>query len=120
MITEMKDLPGGVLGFSLEGTVSAQDYYDVLIPVIEKALHGDKKLRLLMVAGPDFKGYAPGAMWDDTAFGVRHFFDFSKIAFVTDNDVYGAMARAAGFLMPAMVDVFAMKDLDAAKAWLAD
>jgi hypothetical protein len=120
MITELKDMPGAVLGFSLEGTVSAEDYHDVLIPAIKQALEGGHKLRLLMFAGPKFEGYAAGAMWDDAAFGLKHFFDFTKIAFVTDNETYAAMVRTAGFLMPAMVNVFAVSDLDAAKAWLAD
>ena len=66
-----------------------------------------------------FEGYEPGAMWDDTAFGFRHFFDFERIAFVTDNEAYGAAVRTVGFLMPAMVQVFPVKDTDKAKAWLA-
>ena len=120
MITELKDMPGAVLGFSLEGTVSAEDYNEVLIPAIKQALEGGHKLRLLMFAGPEFKGYSPGAMWDDAAFGIKHFFDFSRIAFVTDNEPYAAMVRTAGFLIPAMVNVFAVSELDAAKAWLAE
>jgi cytosine/adenosine deaminase-related metal-dependent hydrolase len=120
MITEIKDMPGRVLGFSLEGTVTARDYHDVLIPTAEAALKEGHKLRLMIVAGPDFEGYAPGAMWDDTAFGLRHFFDFERIAFVTDNETYGTAVRTVGLLMPAMVRVFAVKDTDEARDWLAE
>jgi hypothetical protein len=119
MITELKDMPGGVLGFSLEGKVVAQDYHDVLIPVTESALKAGHKLRLLVVAGPRFEGYAPGAMWDDTGFGLKHFFDFERIAFVTDNETYRTMVRTVGFLMPAEVQVFTVKDTEAARTWLA-
>ncbi|MEQ9688628.1 MAG: STAS/SEC14 domain-containing protein [Bauldia litoralis] len=120
MITEIRNLPGRVLGFSLEGTVGAEDYREVLIPTTEAALKEGHKLRLLIVAGPDFKGYAPGAMWDDTAFGFRHFFDFERVAFVCDNEAYTAAVRTVGLLMPAMVRVFAVKDTDEATAWLAE
>lgn len=120
MITELKDLPAGLLGFSLEGTVTADDYHKVLIPVAESALKAGGKLRLLILAGHEFKGYAAGAMWDDAGFGFKHFFDFERIAFVTDNETYGTMVRTFGVIMPAMTRVFSVADLAAAKAWLAE
>lgn len=119
MITEITGMPGRVLGFSLEGKVTKEDYHDVLIPKAEEALQAGHKLRLMIVAGPAFEGYEPGAMWDDTAFGLRHFFDFERIAFVTDNEAYGAAVHAVGFLMPAMVQVFSVKDTEKAKDWLS-
>ncbi|WP_421725067.1 STAS/SEC14 domain-containing protein [Bauldia sp.] len=120
MITEIKDLPGHALGFSLEGTITADDYHKVLIPAAETALKAGGKLRVLIVGGKDFKGYSPGAMWDDTGFGFRHFFDFERIAFVTDHETYATMLRAFGFVMPAMIRVFPLADLEAAKVWLAE
>lgn len=119
MITAITDLPDGVVGFSAEGTVTDADYKDNLVPAVEAALKAGGKLRLLYLLGPGFDGYAPSAMWDDTLFGARHYFDFEKIACVTDNETYGSLVRSLGFLMPAAVRVFAVKDLDAAKAWLA-
>ena len=120
MLVPVKDLPSGVIGFSAEGIVTGEDYKNVLIPTVEKALEKGGKIRFLYVLGPDFKTYAPGAMWDDTLFGARHYFDFEKIASVTDHEVYAAMIRSFGVLMPAAVRVFAVKDIDAAKAWLAE
>jgi hypothetical protein len=35
MITELKDLPEGVIGFEAEGKLRAEDYRDVLLPAIE-------------------------------------------------------------------------------------
>lgn len=120
MITEIKDLPKGVVGFSAEGRVVDADYRDVLIPAVETALKAGGKLHLLYLLGPKFEGYAPSAMLDDGLFGARHFFDFAKIACVTDNETYGTLVRSFGFLMPAAVRVFAVKDLNAAKTWLAE
>ena len=120
MLKTMKDLPEGVIGFSAEGTVTDEDYKTVLIPKVEDALMADGKVRLLYVLGPKFDKYAPGAMWDDTLFGVRHYFDFEKIACVTDHEIYAAMIRSFNFLMPAAVKVFPFAELEAAKAWLAE
>jgi len=120
MLKPISDLPKGVVGFSAEGTVTGKDYRDVLIPTVEKALEKGGKIRFLYVLGPGFESYAPGAMWDDTLFGARHYFDFEKIACVTDHDVYAAMIRSFGVLMPAAVRVYSVKELEAAKAWLAE
>lgn len=120
MLTVMNDLPSGVVGFSASGTVTDEDYKTVLIPTVENALESGAKIRLLYVLGPDFGNYATGAMWDDTLFGARHYFDFEKIACVTDHEIYSAMVKSFGILMPAAVRAFAIKDLAAAKAWLAE
>jgi len=120
MLKPIGDLPSGVIGFAAEGTVTDEDYKTVLIPSVEDALKAGGKIRFLYVLGPDFESYAPGAMWDDTLFGARHYFDFEKIACVTDHEVYAAMIRSFGMLMPAAVRVFPVKELEVAKAWLAE
>jgi hypothetical protein len=120
MLTAMKDLPKGVVGFSAEGTVTDEDYKSVLIPAVEAAIKDGGKIRFLYFLGPQFKGFAAGAMWDDTLFGVRHYFDFDRIACVTDHEALATMIRSFGFLMPAAVRAFPVKDLEAAMAWLAE
>ncbi len=120
MLTTMTDLPDGVIGFSAEGTVTDADYKTVLIPAVEDALKAGGKVRLLYFLGPQFEKYAPGAMWDDTMFGARHYFDFEKVACVTDHEIYAAMVRSLNFLIPAAVRAFPVAELDAAKAWLAE
>ncbi len=120
MLTPMKDLPSGVIGFSAEGTVTGEDYETVLIPTLENALKEGDKIHLLLYLGPEFKTYAPGALWDDSRFGVRHFFDFERIACVTDNELFTAMFKGLGFLMPATMRAFPVNELEAAKAWLAE
>jgi SpoIIAA-like len=120
MLTALKDLPKGVVGFSATGTVTDEDYKSVLIPAVESALKSGGKIRFLYFLGPDFKNYAAGALWDDTLFGARHYFDFQKIACVTDNETYTTMLRSFGFLMPAAVRAFPVKELEKAKQWLAE
>ena len=98
MLTTMTDLPDGVIGFSAEGTVTDADYKTVLIPAVEDTLKAGGKVRLLYFLGPQFEKYAPGAMWDDTMFGARHYFDFEKVACVTDHELLGCPeGQEAGF-----------------------
>ncbi len=119
MFRPIFDLPPGVIGYSAVGKVTADDYGKVLIPEIEAKIAEGGKLRFLYVAGPEFEGFEMGAMVDDAAFGFRHFFDFEKIAFVSDDPTFRALVHGFGMMMPAEVKSYAVKDIAAAKAWLA-
>ena len=119
MFRPIFELPAGVIGYSAVGKISHDDYNKVLIPEIEAKIAEGGKLRFLFLAGPEFEGYEVGAMVDDTTFGFRHFFDFEKVAFVSDNPTYRSLVHAFGTMMPAEVRTFPMEDLAKAKAWLA-
>ena len=119
MITQLTDLPDGVIGFSAEGAVTAEDYSGVLMPAVEAALTKQPKLRLLYLVGPEFHRYEIGAMWDDAVFGMQHFLDFERIAFVSDHETLSTMVHGFSILMPAVVRVFPVSQLANAKVWLA-
>ena len=119
MFRPIFDLPPGVIGYSAVGKITGDDYSKVLIPEMEAKLAEGGKLRFLFLAGPDFEGWELGAAVDDTMFGMRHFFDFEKIAFVSDHEMFRAMVQGLGLLMPAAVRSFPVSDLAAAKTWLA-
>jgi len=120
MFRPIFDLPAGVIGFSAVGKLSGDDYTKVLIPEIEAKLAEGGKLRFLLLAGPDFEGWELGAAMDDAFFGMRHFFDFERIAFVSDDPTFRSLVQGLGMMMPAAVRSFAVSDLAKAKAWLAE
>jgi enoyl-[acyl-carrier-protein] reductase (NADH) len=39
-------------------------------------------IRMLYVVGKEFTGFELEALWDDSAFGIKHWHDFSQIALV--------------------------------------
>lgn len=55
MIERMSNLPTGVIGFKVNGTMHAEDYRDVMIPAVEEAA-GAGEVRFLIVI-PEFKGF---------------------------------------------------------------
>ncbi len=119
MLRPIFDLPPGVIGYSAVGKITADDYGKVLIPEMEARIAEGGKLRFLYVLGPEFEGFEVGAMVDDATFGFRHFFDFEKIAFVSDHSAYRQMVAGFGLMMPAEVRSFPFAEMDKAKAWLA-
>jgi hypothetical protein len=120
MFRPIFNLPEGVIGFSAVGKLSSEDYRKVLIPEMEAKIAEGHKLRFLFLAGPDFDGWELGVTpLDDTMFGMRHFFDFERIAFVSDNAAFRALVQGMSVLMPMAVRTYLVSDLEQAKAWLA-
>lgn len=113
-------LPDDVVAIDARGLITAQDYEDNLVPLVETKLKSHDKLKLLMVAGNYFNGYSGGAMWDDARLGLSHYTSFSKVALVTDVEWMRHSAKLFGPLMPAEVMVFNLDELEDARAWIAN
>ena len=50
-----------------------------------EAMMAKGPIKMLYVIGKDFAGFELEALWDDGAFGLRHWHDFSLIAVVADH-----------------------------------
>jgi hypothetical protein len=118
MIEVIPDLPDGTVGFVAKGSLSSDDYEQVLIPAVDAALASNDKIRMLYVLGHEFDGMSAGAMWDDTRVGFSHITRWEKIAVVTDKDWMRHSVDVFGYLMPGEVKAFTEDDLDAARAWV--
>ena len=117
MITELSDLPDGVIGFEASGTLQAEDYRDVLLPAIDRATeHGD--LRVLIVISA-FDGISAGALWEDLKMGLQHGRDWKRIALVTDVEWMHHMAAMFGWLTPGEMRQFPLAERAAAETWVA-
>ena len=114
----LDDVPGDVLGIRAQGIITAQDYEQTLMPLVEEKLKTHDRLKLLFVLDDAFESYSEAAAWDDMRFGFRHFGDFSKIAIVTDRDWIRHGAKLFGPLIGAEVHIFAGNELDAARSWI--
>ncbi len=117
-LTPIEGLPNDVIAVTAKGTITAQDYQEMLVPLVNSKLGSHDKLKLLFVFGPDFDGYSAGAVWDDARFGLSHFTSFSKVAIVTDVEWLRISAKVFGPLMPGEVMVFPVDQLDDAKDWI--
>src|SRR5690242_7333163 len=84
MIELIADFPDKIIGMVGRGEVTAEDYETVFIPVVEDRLKTYDKVRLFYFLGPEFTGYTPRAIWDDTKLGIRHPTGFEKVAVVSD------------------------------------
>ena len=117
MIKELSDLPPGVIGFEISGTVHADDYRDVVLPAVQRAYASDE-FRFVIVI-PEFRGITGGALWQDLKVGIEHLHAWKRIALVTDIDWMRYMTTLFGWMTPGEVEVFPLARRDEAIAWAA-
>ena len=117
MIQEISDLPAGVIGFEVSGQVRAEDYRDVIIPVLEHAA-SQGEVRFVVVI-PEFEGMTGGALWEDLKVGIEHFRKWKRIALVTDIDWMRHAITMFGWMTPGEVKQFPMAERAEAITWAA-
>jgi hypothetical protein len=118
MIRKIDGMPDDIIAVEAAGKVSAEDYESMMIPAVEAATQGDNKARMLLVFGAEFEGYEAEAGLDDARMGLHHWGDFERIAFVSDHGAQRTAVKGFGFLMPGLVKVFSLSELDEAKSWV--
>ena len=66
----------------------------------------------------DFHGWAPGALWQDIKFDVKHFADIECLAFVGETKWQHGMAVFCKPFTSAKVRYFDRPAIDLAREWL--
>ncbi len=117
-VSFLKGLPADVIAVRLEGVITATDYEETLIPLVDEKLKTHDKLKMLVVLDDRFQSYTAGAMWDDTKFGMTHLTTLSKLAVVSDKGWVRRSVKLFGPLMPTHVRVFDVSELEAARDWI--
>ena len=122
MVERLQDMPPDTLGFRVAGRITREDYADVLVPELHRAIAAGGRLRTLY-AIEDLDEIEPSALWADTKLGfdltVRHHDAWERSAIVTDIEWMARAARAFGWMIPGEARVFPMAELQQAKAWVA-
>jgi len=117
MFKLIEGLPPDVLAIEAIGTVTHDDYRNVLIPKAE-AMMAKGPIRMLYVVGKQLAGFELEALWDDAAFGLKHWHAFSRVAVVADQAWLRASVSMFAPLIPAEVRLFNLSELATAKDWI--
>lgn len=120
MIRLLSDMPPGVLGFEAIDEVEEEDYRNVLVPAIERAIDEHGKVRLVYVLGQEFEKYDEDAVKEDLKLGLSHPASFERIALVTNVGWAKPAMRAFSVLVPGQARAFRVAQLEEAKAWAAE
>ena len=119
MFKFIEGLPPDVMAIEATGKVTHEDYRDTLVPKAE-AMMAKGPIRMLYVIGREFTGFELEALWDDSAFGIKHWHDFSHIAVVTDNAWLRTMVSMFKPFFHGKVLLFRLSELPDAKCWVTE
>jgi len=121
MIERIAEMPAGTVGFRVAGEVEREDYRDVLVPELRRALEGGGLRTLNLIE--DLDEIEPGALWADAKLGFdlggRHHGAWVRSAIVTDLDWMARATRLFAWMIPGEARVFPLAELEQAKAWIA-
>ena len=94
-----------------------KDFYEELVPVVDKQISESGKLRILFVMH-DFHGWTAGAMWEDLKFDLKHWKDIERLAIVGESKWQQGMAAFCKPFTTAKIQYFDQTQIDEARAWL--
>ena len=120
MLRPISDMPAGTIGFEAIGEVEDDDWEEAVEPVLRREIADGRKVRLLYLLGPEARDVESDAMSADTGFRMRHATAFDRVAVVSDEGWMRPALRALSFLLPGTAKGFPVRELEAAKAWLAE
>lgn len=115
-------MPPGTMGFRVVGEIDREDYDNVLMPELNRALEAGPLRTLYVIETLD--EIEPAALWADAKLGfdlaVRHRDAWVRSAIVTDIHWMARATRLFAWMIPGEVDVFPLAELECAKSWIAD
>ena len=117
MFELIEGMPPDVLAIEAVGKVTHEDYWTILIPKAE-AMMAKGPIKMIYVIGEGFSGFDLEALWDDGAFGIKHWREFKRIAVVVDLVWLRASISMFAPFFPAKVRLFNLSELSAAKDWI--
>ena len=109
---------GNIVGVRARGTLTGEDYQEVLIPRLDQVMVDKGKVRFLLDLGQDFHGWTFEALWNDAKFGWDRRNDFEKVALVGGSLWMVLGAKAGALLMSGEFRTFAQEQLQEAWDWI--
>ena len=119
MIEIIPDLPTHVAAFKASGTVTKDDYEQILIPRVDLIHKTFGQINFLLWLEADVSQYTIGAWIDDAFVGFKHFIHWHKIAIVSHQEMVKKVTNILGHLIPGETKGFIISELPEAMRWIS-
>ena len=118
MITTGYDNENKVLKVAYDGTITANDYKENLIPAIEAEIAKDHAIRLVVDLSKLDK-FSIGAMFEDSKLGFEYLKRFEKVSIISEPGIIFDMKPLFEKLLPSKVKFFKPDESKDAFKWAA-
>lgn len=105
----------GVIEFTVDGGITRAEY-DAGVEAMEAGIAKHGSISAVAVIR-SFTGMELAAWWKDVRWGFTHLGKIRRAAIATDSGWIEAATRAGSVVMPAEVKLFALHEVEAARAW---
>jgi hypothetical protein len=116
----MRESDGPIVAVRARGILTEDDYLNVLVPQVRRALGAGERIRVLLFMDETFRGWNARAAWRNTCLDLRHRRDFDKVAIVGVSAWEQWCATLVEGLITGEIRTFARDELSTAWTWLRD
>ncbi len=115
MLELLSEKDGNILGFKARGTLSEEDFQQVMAPRLLEATRSGGKVRLLLYLEKDFEGFDLEALKEEF---LNNQENLEKIAVVGGSFMMNLQIRLGATLLRGEVQTFHRGELDEAWEWI--
>lgn len=120
MIEIIPGLPSNVAAFRAVEKVTADDYNNIINPLVKKIEKEFGKINYLLVLNTPLSNYSLGAWIKDLVLGLKYFPKWNKLAIVSDKKNIKKFTDFFGRFLPSVTRGFLMDDIQIAKRWISE
>ena len=120
MIKELKDTPNTMVGFTVTGDTTKEDFDRVVLPAVDELVKRIDKLNYLLVLDTQLKNFTTGAWLKDAMLGLNNLHKCNRAAIVTDLGGIKSFAEVFSQVVPGEFRGFNHEELDVAIRWVGE
>lgn len=116
---EKIDAPENVAAFRAKGTVTAEDYKNVLAPEVSKLAERINEINFLFVIDTYIENFTAAAWMQDALLGLKNLGKWNRAAIVTDSSRAISFTNGFSYLVPGEFRGYKKNDFHEALRWVS-
>jgi hypothetical protein len=116
---EKIDAPENVVAFRAKGSVTAEDYKNVLAPEVSKLAERINEINFLFVIDTDIENFTAAAWMQDALLGLKNLGKWNRAAIVTDSSRAISFTNGFSYLVPGEFRGYKKNDFHEALRWVS-
>ncbi|SIS66380.1 STAS/SEC14 domain-containing protein [Neptunomonas antarctica] len=120
MLFILPDTAGDLIVVQASEKLTAEDYQNVLVPLINEKIGPYGPLRVVIYLDQSFSGMEAGAVWEDAKLGLEHTEDFLRLAVVGGPDWIEWATKLGNYLIKGETRHFEERQFLQALHWVDD
>jgi hypothetical protein len=119
MVELLRDLPPHVAAYRASGTVTKDEYENVVMRRLDEVANTYNKINFLVRLETGMENYSFAALLDYLKVSFEHFRKWNRMAIVSDEKWVRMAYDVLSPLVPGVIKTYELKDYEVAKAWVS-